>query len=147
MSIVEKLKGALFDNGLKRSDGQYEKYAVLPQAERDKGFVRPYRDTYRHVGEKPKYPLRDLTEEEKERYAAYNYVKFEPYPDGVTGRFWTQDRLDKKACGQTTHMGYELSATYARDPSYYGATFCCTCGVHLPVAEFVWDGTDEVVGS
>ena len=31
------------------SDGQQEVYLVLSDEERAKGFVRPYRDTYRHL--------------------------------------------------------------------------------------------------
>jgi hypothetical protein len=52
-----------------------------------------------------------------------------------------------KGCGSNTTMGIALAETYARDPSYYGSTFCCACGRHFPVAEFVWRGTDERVGS
>lgn len=39
------------DPGLRkiRPDGQQEKYLVLSQEERDKGFVRPYRDSYKHL--------------------------------------------------------------------------------------------------
>jgi hypothetical protein len=53
-------------------------------------------------------------------------------------------------CGTVTTMGDTLSATYARDPYFYGATFCCGCGTHFPVGmngEFVWDGTNEKVGT
>lgn len=50
-------------------------------------------------------------------------------------------------CGAVTTMGLALAETYARDPSFYGATYCCTCRMHKPVAEFVWDGTTERVGS
>ena len=53
-------------------------------------------------------------------------------------------------CGAVTTMGQALAETYARDPSFYSATFCCTCCAHFPVGadgEFVWDGTDERVGS
>jgi hypothetical protein len=32
-----------------RPDGQQEGYVVLSPSERSKGFVRPYRDTYRHL--------------------------------------------------------------------------------------------------
>lgn len=32
-----------------REDGQQESYLVLSQEERDRGFVRPLRDTYVHV--------------------------------------------------------------------------------------------------
>jgi hypothetical protein len=44
-------------------------------------------------------------------------------------------------------MGLALSETYARDPKFYGSTYCCNCQKHLPVYEFVWEGTDEKVGS
>jgi len=50
-------------------------------------------------------------------------------------------------CGAVTKMGLALAETYARDPKFYGGTFCCACGTHFPVAEFKWDGTDETVGS
>lgn len=49
-------------------------------------------------------------------------------------------------CGVATSMGQALSETYARDPSYYGSTFCVSCKGHFPVAEFKWDD-GEVVGS
>ena len=58
-----------------------------------------------------------------------------------------RDRYKHIACGSVTTMGRALSETYARDPKYYGATFCCFCGVHFPVAEFVWTADGEVVGS
>jgi hypothetical protein len=70
-------------------------YLVLSEAEIQKGFIRPYRDTYLHT-----------------------------------------------VCGTTTKMGYSLAATYARQPDFYGATYCANCQMHKPVAEFVWgDGT------
>ena len=50
-------------------------------------------------------------------------------------------------CGVVTTMGLALAETYARNPKFYGATYCCGCGIHLPVNEFVWDGTNEKVGS
>lgn len=50
------------------------------------------------------------------------------------------------ACGQATTMGLALAETYAREPKFYGATYCVGCRMHLPVSEFKWDdGT--VVGS
>lgn len=52
-----------------------------------------------------------------------------------------------KSCGTLTTMGVALAETYARDPKFYGGTFCAGCRKHFPVAEFVWEGTDEVVGS
>lgn len=50
-------------------------------------------------------------------------------------------------CGTVTTMAQSIAETYARDPSFYGGTFCCGCGKHYSVSEFRWDGTDEVVGS
>ncbi len=75
---------------------QAEVYLVLSEEERAKGFVRPLRTSYRHVG-----------------------------------------NIDQ-GCGQVTTMGSALAETYARDPHFYGATFCATCSQHLPVDEFVW---------
>lgn len=81
--------------------GQQRDYVVLTPEERAKGFVRPLRRSYRHVG----------------------------------------------GCGTVTTMGQAIAETYARDPGFYGGTFCCECRKHLPLAEFVWEGTNEVVGS
>lgn len=53
-------------------------------------------------------------------------------------------------CGAVTTMGQALAETYARDPKFYGGTFCVNCGSHFPVGEkgeFIWDGTDEKVGT
>src|SRR5690348_9512706 len=44
-------------------------------------------------------------------------------------------------CETVTTMGRALAETYARQPSFYGATFCCGCNEHLRVGEdgeFVW---------
>jgi hypothetical protein len=85
---------------------QNEAYLVLSEEERAKGFVRPLRRAYLHVG-----------------------------LDGKSG------------CGTLTIMGLALCETYARDPKFYGATYCCGCQMHRPVAEFIWDHDGEVVGS
>lgn len=54
-------------------------------------------------------------------------------------------------CGVVTTMGQTLAETYARDPSFYSGTFCCGCGTHFtfgkPDGDFVWDGTNEKVGT
>lgn len=50
-------------------------------------------------------------------------------------------------CGTVTTMGHALAETYARDPGFYGGTFCCGCGAHFPVAEFTWEPDGSVVGS
>lgn len=51
------------------------------------------------------------------------------------------------ACGALTRMSQGIAETYARDPKFYGSTYCTHCSMHLPVADFLWDGTDEKVGS
>lgn len=50
-------------------------------------------------------------------------------------------------CGAQTTMGLALCETYARDPKFYGSTYCTMCRKHLPVSEFVWDEDGAVVGS
>ena len=50
-------------------------------------------------------------------------------------------------CGQTTTMGISIAETYARDPKFYSGTFCTTCSQHRPLREFVWEHTEEMVGS
>lgn len=52
-------------------------------------------------------------------------------------------------CGALTTMGRAIAETYARDPHFYGATYCCGCKMHRPVGvdgEFVWadDGVTRV---
>ena len=52
-----------------------------------------------------------------------------------------------KPCGAVTHMAMPLAETYARDPIFYSGTFCIACRQHYPLDQFVWDGTQEQVGS
>lgn len=90
------------DPGLRKTDDKnmQEKYLILSEEERAKGFVRPVRTTYVH-----------------------------------------------EKCGVATTMGTALSETYARDPKFYGATFCVGCGSHYPVGEngeFIWDDGTKV---
>lgn len=91
---------------------QNEAYLVLSDAERAKGFVRPVRTAYLHVG-----PPGD--------------------PDG--------------GCHSLTTMGQAIAETYARDPHFYGSTYCVRCSKHRPVGasgEFVWaDAPSQRVGT
>lgn len=47
-------------------------------------------------------------------------------------------------CGAETAMGQELAETYARNPAFYGGTFCVTCGAHFNLLDpdgaraFIW---------
>lgn len=53
-------------------------------------------------------------------------------------------------CGSVTEMGEALAETYARKPDFYSGTFCVGCRDHFPVGpngEFVWDDTDQKVGT
>lgn len=50
-------------------------------------------------------------------------------------------------CNSVTTMGQALAETYARDPNFYSGTFCCACATHFPLDQFVWEGTNEQLGS
>lgn len=135
-------------------NGQQKDYVVLTPEERAKGFVRPVRHAYRHAGAVgPRYPLSELDDDEIDRFREFGYVQYEAYPQdagsSVIGRYWTQAQLDTigQGCGTVTRISQAIAETYARDPKFYGGTFCCDCGRHFPVSEFVWEGTDERVGS
>lgn len=99
-------------------DGQQKGYVVLSEAERSKGFVRPYRDSYVHLG-------------------ILSNLDTSP----------TVKPIRKGGCGSITSMGRSLAETYARDPGFYSGTFCATCKTHFPLDQFVWSGTNEQVGS
>lgn len=58
-----------------------------------------------------------------------------------------RDRYIHRKCGVVTTMGRALSETYARDPKFYGKTFCTYCRAHFWVSEFVWTIDNEMVGS
>lgn len=162
MSLTTDPKDPRLGRGADTKPGpQNEVYLVLSEEDRAKGFRRAVLRSYKHVGTPgPRWPLRDLTGEERERYAGEHYAKYEPYPADDRprlGRFWTQADLDRvgRGCGTVTTMGQALAETYARDPHFYGATYCCGCQLHLPVGErgeFVWmdqrgRATEERVGT
>lgn len=130
-------------------------YLVLSDEERAKGFVRPVRLSYIHVGPPgPRFPLRELTDEEADGDNAY--VRYEEYPESERPKLrrgWTQAQIDAigKGCGAVTTMGLAIAETYAREPHFYGATFCVACSMHRPVGkdgEFIWDdGSGQRVGT
>lgn len=130
---------------------QCEVYLILSDEEREKGFIRPLRTKYQHVGPiPPQHPLTDLTDEEKSEFAKQKWVKYEKYPEAEypsLGRYWTEEQLNNKGCGGVTSMALPLCETYARNPKFYGSTYCVGCQRHIPVEEFIWDGTNERVGS
>lgn len=128
-----------------RENGQQKAYVVLTPEERAKGYVKPVRREYRHVGKRPRYPLLDLTPEKIERFKGYGYVKYEAYPAGspeaergLSGKYWTQRELNSESCRYVTTMGIALAETYARDPKFYSGTFCTHCAAHFNLDEFEW---------
>lgn len=50
-------------------------------------------------------------------------------------------------CGTETRMALALAETYAREPKFYGATYCVGCRKHRPVGEFMWSVDGSLVGS
>lgn len=100
--------------------GMQKGYVVLSAEERAKGWVRPYRDSYVHVG-----------------VDGHEVDPSNPAKPGLKGR----------GCGVETRMGRAIAETYARDPSFYNGTYCVGCKTHLPLEEFVWTDSDERVGS
>ncbi len=58
-----------------------------------------------------------------------------------------RDSYRHDVCGAITKMGPSIAETYARDPKFYGSTFCIACRKHLPVGEFTWDKSSERLGS
>jgi len=52
-----------------------------------------------------------------------------------------------RTCGKVTRMSLPIAETYARNPRFYGTTFCVGCRDHRPTDEFVWQGTQLQVGS
>ena len=58
-----------------------------------------------------------------------------------------------KKCGAVTTMAQAIAETYARDPYFYGGTYCAACGTHFPLVDpetaernFRWDHTNQGVG-
>lgn len=47
-------------------------------------------------------------------------------------------------CGTETTMGQAIAETYARDPWFYGSTYCVACSMHRPVTEFRWTDGERV---
>ncbi len=61
-----------------------------------------------------------------------------------------RDSYIHEKCATLTTMGQSIAETYARDPKFYGGTFCCGCGTHFPVGEdgdFIWSDGGEKVGT
>lgn len=58
-----------------------------------------------------------------------------------------RQRYIHQRCGAATVMARSIAETYARDPRFYGGTFCIACQKHFPVGkagEFIWDDGTKV---
>lgn len=52
-----------------------------------------------------------------------------------------------QTCGSLTRMNERLAETYAREPGFYGSTWCVSCQMHRPVGingEFTWEDGSKV---
>ena len=137
------------------STGQHEAYWVLSDEERAKGFVRPVRDTYRHVGRRVCGKLVSLDVPLPAGKVAW-ICMLEPHGSeeecGHLAQSASASELERVyatglfgGCGTTTSMGRKLAETYARDFRFYSQTFCVTCRGRFPVGEsgeFVWADLD-----
>lgn len=76
--------------------------------------------------------------------------QFENHPTIDEGEFEQEvrERYIHEACGGETVMKRHIAESVARDPEYYGSTFCSKCGDYYPVEEFHWkeDGEPWVIG-
>jgi len=50
-------------------------------------------------------------------------------------------------CGTQTRMPKACAETYAKNPKYYGSTFCCGCRTYFSVTQFEWEDGSGTVGS
>jgi len=137
---------------------QAKVYLVLSDEEIKKGFVRPLRYKYVHVGKAlpslHEGELEDLSAEDIEHYKEQGWValfKYKNTSNGL-GKMCTQIEVDhiKQAkaniggCNSATTMGEKLAETYATQPGFYGYTYCVSCSKHLPVEEFIWNDGSRV---
>ena len=58
-----------------------------------------------------------------------------------------RDTYTHLRCGTSTSMSKDIAETFAADPKFYNAAYCVHCRGLYPLKEFVWAGTNEMVGS
>lgn len=49
-----------------------------------------------------------------------------------------RDTYIHNKCGVSTRMPMATAETYARDPWFYGGTYCVGCRMHRDLEEFAW---------
>lgn len=144
MSLTDDPNDPRLKRGVDNVPGpQNEVYLVLSPTEREKGFVRPLRRSYVHVGEKfcgkP---------HQSERHGEL-FCTDKPGHEGECTVYTDAAHFAarQKGCGTVTTMGLALCETYARNPAFYSSTYCAGCQMHKAVAEFTWSEDGAVVGS
>lgn len=139
-----------------QSNGQQKAYVVLSEEERSKGFVRPLRRRYIHVGKPICAKIRKsrvqrlggarfictLQDKHDEECGEWKSVS---QPEGEEAK--RTHTLVPVSCGELTMIKGSIAETYARDPKFYNETFCVSCRAYFLVEEFVWNDTNERVGS
>lgn len=135
---------------------QCDVYLVLSEEERAKGFVRPVRQKYQHIGKrlKARGEIKPLTAEERLKHPGYVAIDWFDCLGNRAGSYLRQTEVDAIAsgrlidgCGCVTTMAVAIAETYARNPKFYNATWCACCGRHVNLDECVWEDTDQIVGS
>jgi hypothetical protein len=59
-----------------------------------------------------------------------------------------RDSYKHLPCTKITRMSRDIAETFSTDPTFYTHTYCCYCGDHFPVSQFVWlDDNNDPVGS
>lgn len=58
-----------------------------------------------------------------------------------------RDTYAHTTCGTETNVDANIADTLAREPKFYGRTFCADCDGHFPIGQFRWSQDGEVVGS
>lgn len=79
--------------------------------------------------------------EPQDQHEVYLVLSEEERAKGFTRPLYRAYIHHDPECGAVTTMGLALCETYARDPSFYGATYCARCRLHRPVGregEFTW---------
>lgn len=136
-----------------KANGQQQGYVVLTPEERARGWVRPYRDAYKHVGPHVcGYP--GLPDPEGKKlplvctlppgHAGPHRCDHQVEDVGQLERAGNKHHIG--GCQAITPMTRSIAETYARDPGFYSGTFCTTCGKHRPLSEFRWYEMDGSIG-
>lgn len=76
---------------------------------------------------------RGVDDAPRDQAEVYLVLSDEERAKGFVRPVRTQYRHD--ICGAVTTMGQAIAETYARDPHFYGATYCATCRIREPVGE------------